>query len=134
MKKNSDFVTVSTVTGIISWILILGLSFLYSTKIEVMILIILLGTSALLYFINTRKQNQSKLIAFYGILLNLSIFIISTNLISRIQLGSIFIHLPLMEVLFWIFKVLIIVLNFALLFRASIEIWFGKLKTILGNF
>lgn len=128
MRKNSDFLTVSTVTAIITWILILGLSFAYYSKIEVMILSLFLGTSALLYLINTRRQKQSRFIAIFGILLNLVIFISSAYPILKISLGSIFLNLVIMDILFWGIKIMVIVLNFAFLLRMSFELWFGKLK------
>lgn len=128
MRKNSDFLTVSTVTAIITWILILGLSFAYYSKIEVMILSLFLGTSALLYLINTRRQKQSRFIAIFGILLNLVIFISSAYPILKLSLGSIFLNLVIMDILFWGIKIMVIVLNFAFLLRMSFELWFGKLK------
>lgn len=128
MRKNNDFLTVSTVTAIITWILILGLSFAYYSKIEVMILSLFLGTSALLYLINTRRQKQSRFIAIFGILLNLVIFISSAYPILKLSLGSIFLNLVIMDILFWGIKIMVIVLNFAFLLRMSFELWFGKLK------
>lgn len=128
MRKNSDFLSVSTVTAIITWILILGLSFAYYSKIEVMILSLFLGTSALLYLINTRRQKQSRFIAIFGILLNLVIFISSAYPILKLSLGSIFLNLVIMDILFWGIKIMVIVLNFAFLLRMSFELWFGKLK------
>lgn len=127
MRKNSDFLTVSTVTAIITWILILGLSFAYYSKIEVMILSLFLGASALLYLINTRRQKQSRFIAIFGILLNLVIFIMSAYPILKVSVGSIFLNLVIMDILFWGIKIMVIVLNFAFLLRMSFELWFGKI-------
>lgn len=128
MRINNDFLTVSTVIAIITWILILGLSFAYYTKIEVMILSLFLGTSALLYLINTRRQKQSRFIAIFGILLNLVIFISSAYPILKVSIGSIFLNLVIMDILFWGIKIMVIVLNFAFLLRMSFELWFGKLN------
>ena len=128
MRKNNDFLTVSTVTAIITWILILVLSFAYYTKIEVMILSLFLGASALLYLINIKRQKQSRFIAIFGILLNLVIFISSAYPILKVSVGSIFLNLVIMDMLFWGIKISVIVLNFALLLRMSFELWFGKIN------
>lgn len=128
MRKNNDFLTVSTVTAIITWILILGLSFTYYTNTQLIILSLLLGASVLLYLINTKRQKQSRFIAIFGILLNLVIFISSTYPILNVSVSSIFLNLFIMNVLFWGIKIMIIVLNFAFLLRMSFELWFGKIQ------